>query len=361
MTTKKNNVLIFTGAGASCELNYPTTKDFMQKYEQNNIFKYIKEVYNTQILDAEVVFEILDRLLLVNDDTRLTSLQNQITSSHLSGSAFTHYKNGDKVITDAMKELRESMREDCYKSYAARPNNELCNDLYNPLFTTIESIIENPHFDIYTTNYDISFDEFFKERRFIDGFDSNNEWSPDLLGSADDKYHLYRLHGSVLYNKDDTGFSKTPVRQAGKINYSEQLLIYPGYKGNPANEVDIISFPHNALQRSIENAEILIFIGFAFRDEWINNAIKSSLKPDSNVIVINPDVTEQIKGIFQNYPNTKFIKDYFSPRSNSGLPSYLKALKQAIYQVFEVSKKGSRKYVKNFDEFQEEKSQNKVV
>ena len=63
-------------------------------------------------------------------------------------------------------------------------------------------------------------------------------------------------------------------------------ILYPGFKGEP-DEEPFIKF-HEHLRAVVSNAAAAIFIGFAFRDEYINT-ILSGLRSDIPRYVINKD------------------------------------------------------------------------
>lgn len=87
------------------------------------------------------------------------------------------------------------------------------------------------------------------------------------------------------------------------------LLLYPGFKGTPSNE-PYKSF-HDALLERLLTADIIYVIGFAFRDEFINNQFDIALKinPDLHVYCFNPvalaklPVESKMPFFVEKYPN----------------------------------------------------------
>jgi len=155
---------------------------------------------------------------------------------------------------------------------------------------------------IFTTNYDLCFEEAARRRRFVvvDGFsphhpptydplyfqldfvrrDKSSD-SPDYIESV---IHLYKLHGSIDWKAEGGDVVKD-----GKAE--KPLLIYPrSSKYEQAFEppyLDMMSAFQNIL-RQPDTA--LLVIGFGFRDDHLARPIMSALNanPTLKVIVCDP-------------------------------------------------------------------------
>lgn len=331
-------VLIFTGAGAPFALEnpkYPTTLKFMEPYENNDYINEIKRLTNKDPIDCEDVFELLDRLLIFNDDEKIDDLMKfAIRKQHQNNQKI--FDDMAMIIKETYSNLREEMRERCYESYAQKPNNEEIESLYNPLF----NLFKDFKYHVYTTNYDCSFDFFLGKKysnaegyhpNYIDGFNGSNQWQPQLFKKVEYTCKYYKLHGSVLFHKnEDSIYSKTPLPQIGDMAYNKQFVIYPGFKDNPKLQDTIISIPHENLEQDLINIETLIFIGFAFRDGGINSSIHSSLlrkKTDYNVIIINPIKPQNLESVFPDAGKIVYIQKNFEAISKSPDDNYLTELK----------------------------------
>lgn len=100
----------------------------------------------------------------------------------------------------------------------------------------------------------------------------------------DTKGLLTRLHGSVNWSKDAETIYVGDPKFKGK--HENHAIIYPGFKGRP-NEPLFLSF-HDHFRRVLRSSRVAIFIGFAFRDPYINEIISNSLTAQTVCIVINP-------------------------------------------------------------------------
>lgn len=74
------------------------------------------------------------------------------------------------------------------------------------------------------------------------------------------------------------------------------MLIYPGYKfkldkviGNP------FTIFHEHFKKALQNTKTLLFIGFAFRDEYINELIRNNIQAKATIYIINPSIIDETK------------------------------------------------------------------
>jgi hypothetical protein len=111
---------------------------------------------------------------------------------------------------------------------------------------------------------------------------------------------LYKLHGSLNWRrKHDLSVVRVnpEERTRGSKRYRENLLIYPAEKLN--NEVERIVDPqkepfgelHIRFRQMFKESKSAIFIGFNFRDEYINEIIKEE-REGKKIIIVSPHATE---------------------------------------------------------------------
>lgn len=161
---------------------------------------------------------------------------------------------------------------------------------------------------IFTTNYDLCFERAAKEGRFvvIDGF------SPTLPPTFDPVYftydivrrgsegdvsafipnvfHLYKLHGSIDWERNGGGIEK-------KHDTDKPLLIYP----RSSKYEQAFSQPYlemmAALQAALREPNTgLMIIGFGFNDYHIAEPILSAIRSNLGlkVVIINPSLVKSI-------------------------------------------------------------------
>jgi hypothetical protein len=71
-------------------------------------------------------------------------------------------------------------------------------------------------------------------------------------------------------------------------DHGKQGIIYPGFKG-VGSSIFFKPF-HDYLERCLAQADFVAFIGFAFRDEYINASISNNLNIGAKVWILNPAI-----------------------------------------------------------------------
>lgn len=280
--------LIFTGAGASKPLGYPTTEEFFRG-EGGSIYNQLTAYLKRNIVDVEEAFELLTPILTFKETPAGSFLQFLIQNDAMT----------------KIKEFIEAAKKKCFYHYGRQPKQDEVENLYIPLFEAIN--FNNKVVDFFTTNYDPVTDWILKiveekyRASYTDGFSEKlNEWKPDLYEN-DSHFRLFRLHGSMAYKKQGSIIRNTRDYDLGS-DIENHVLIYPGYKKDPSLEPEIVSIPHRELQNSLKTIRWAIFIGFAFRDANINNAIEDAIRinKEIKIIIVNPMEPKQLKRNISN-------------------------------------------------------------
>jgi len=153
-------------------------------------------------------------------------------------------------------------------------------------------VIPDHRVDIITTNYDRVIETALRKIRagmelvdagLVDDTDRAVEPERWLNAMSTDAGHgmLTKLHGSIDWRWDGDS-----ILQGGPREYSgkENVIIYPGYRGAPSGSpFDVF---HDYFGWALEKADIVIVIGFAFRDEHLNSIFAGHWCPDT--VVIDP-------------------------------------------------------------------------
>lgn len=128
---------------------------------------------------------------------------------------------------------------------------------------------------------------------------------------------LARLHGSILWrrNQRSSGVSYSTIRDyPDPHSGQEPCLIYPADKDEAVE-----SEPWKSLFKyfvdTLQQSDLLIVIGYSFRDEHINRLVLESLVSESQlkIVIVNPEsqgkLTESdpsAKRFFENLPEARF-------------------------------------------------------
>ena len=329
-------ILAFAGAGASAAVDpeqYPTTAGFYERVP-SHIRKspWYKEASSfLQSLDSQKPIDIEDVIgtLRIMQEYCINSLDigtfpgwvlapGQERFSRLSESSesreleYNPYAYLDEIL-DAMRrngnsllELQSDINALVYDMYAASPSNEGLKTWITLLRTLAGHELRA---EVFTTNYDVVLEkaiiagglrETLGIGRVTDGIRIMID--PAKWQIPSDKPYFYghglltKLHGSVDWQQDiDDRIAVGPPRFTGE--HGNHIVIYPGFKGEPQRE-PFVTF-HNYLRRSVESARAAIFIGYSFRDEYING-ILSFLRPDIPKFVINKE---------HSVPNLDFLQN----------------------------------------------------
>lgn len=306
MSQSTETVLVFAGAGASKAVGpsrYPTTVEFFEALPEEvtrqphfqHVDTFLRQTTGDQSLDIELVLWRLKELR----EFCLASLDLQqlagwmIHSGRFNGSGMPNANIGnfrDVASTTIIQldQLISQINKKVYDLYAQLPEPEALQKTWIPLLKACATLA--PRTEIVTTNYDMIIESALDIEPIAD-----NGWRGSVyrtldtslwsnLPSADTKGLLTKLHGSVNWSKQDqTIYVSDPTFKGQHENHA---IIYPGFKGRP-NEPLFLSF-HEHLRRVVRSSRVAIFIGFAFRDPYINEIIASSITARTVCIVINP-------------------------------------------------------------------------
>ncbi len=303
-------VVVFAGAGASKAVDpdlFPTTVEFFERLpaeiKQQRMFQfalaYLRRDDPERIIDIEQVLWTLEELikLLRSTQTGDGLVGYALQSSRLAklvnpGYNFGHLLHTYNDLEPELVSLISATNALVYDMYGESPslNKMMLNwlPLLKHLFKKATKL------NIFTTNYDVVIETVLESV----GADSLNSFL-GLTGarhktlnlkmweaaSGEGRGLLTKLHGSVDWKlRNDKVYVGDPLFTG---DHAKQGIIYPGFKGKEG-AVFLKPF-HDYLERSLSEAHLIVFIGFAFRDDYINESIRNNLSPDAQVIVINPD------------------------------------------------------------------------
>ena len=303
-------ILVFVGAGGSAAVDpeqYPTTVKFFNRLPDDitgsplfvKIHEFLKSKKGGQSIDIEEVLWNLDELrdyFQTSRDTKVISgwIMAEHRINQLIGDApdLSPLLNGMHDLAETqIQNLKDEINAQVYNFYATPPDSEKLLDWMRLLkgLAEADSIIE-----IFTTNYDLVLETAIKEAkievktgRAFDDIQTRLDTSlwESTRKSLDFYGRLTKLHGSVDWQLRNGEIIMSPVFTGDHQNH---LVLYPGYKGVPRQEP--FGKFHEHLQRVVGEANAAIFIGFAFRDKYINT-ILSDLPQGIPKFVVNRDAT----------------------------------------------------------------------
>ena len=292
-------ILVFVGAGGSAAVDreqYPTTVEFFEslpgEIKNSPIFlkacEFLKKKKGKEIIDIEDVLEILDEFQ--EDCRKVTSPATMVgwtisgTSGLIGGINLSPIAS---LVEQQIAPLNSDIKKQVYEFYAVRPDTE-------KLATWIKFLKGlrdiDPTLEIFTTNYDLVLEDATEQAEINVEYGlvhsrlsvtlDQDFWDPHrrLLLLKNPGGLLTKLHGSVNWQRHNGDVIAGSPYFTG--DHQNQCLLYPGYKGVPTEE-PFRAF-HNHLRKVVRGEygalSAAIFIGFAFRDDYINT-ILSDLPP----------------------------------------------------------------------------------
>lgn len=214
-------------------------------------------------------------------------------------------------------------------------------DAYSPLINLlIENIGDQKVLPLFTTNYDICFEEYADSTNFelVDGFSRSGRdliWREEAFDSfrpeIKKKYLiLFKLHGSVTWY-DDSGIIKyfsAPIHRADKEKI-KNVIIYPAKNKIALDNPFFTAYDY--FQRCLDRAQIGIFIGYSFRDYDTVTKIRSALKFNDNlkILILSPNASQIITGNFRDFQD-RVIPLAFRFGLKSDEESYLKEVSKCL-------------------------------
>lgn len=319
-------ILIFTGAGFGVPIGLPTTTEFrptIDKWCKGDFKNALQGYLGAKFYDIESILSTLE--FFVHNKSFLKHLLDRVISSQQFFHEFNTVRNQNMVQKQNALSLIFELKKSLF-DILGKYNKNQASALYRNMVIQIkEAYGSSSALSIFTTNYDLTFEHsqdeletIFADNGIKDigyGFSIKNQifyfdykkqysWSNSVI-------EYKKLHGSL-----DWVESNGKIIKAGGIiepsNPDKMLLLYPGYKGTP-NDEPYKSIHDDLLQRLL-TADVVYVIGFAFRDDYINNQFDTALKinKDIKVFCYNPCAIEELPsesklGFFANKYKDKFM------------------------------------------------------
>lgn len=151
---------------------------------------------------------------------------------------------------------------------------------------------------IFSLNYDTAIEQLCNvyKKTYTDGFEYS--WNPELFQNNKLDFHLYKLHGSIMWYKTDRGdYIKLPLPpQENKINLifgeeAHHLMLYPMQKWE--FDEPLLSMMQQ-FREYLEKAQTVIVVGYSFRDPYMVKIFQDAARKNRNLslILISPNARQ---------------------------------------------------------------------
>lgn len=301
------DIVLFLGAGASASFGYPTTQKFVEELKsvlagssEGILLDSLLEV--PHIKDIEHVLQMLEALRGFKKyplKEFVTKFTVNIGLPNLSTNLHDQMKIAEK--------LEDKILDDIYRQYEFNPGTiDSITGVYEPLMGMLSSLRGDNEIPIFTTNYDRIIEEFCSRTlgsAYVDGFEwkertKESVWNPKEFEKKPEKgdlVKLFKLHGSLDWRRRRDGVIVkvgSEERTKGTKRFKENVLVYPAGKIQP--EIDPFKTLHELFVKYTSDSDTFIFIGYSFRDDYLNGIINQHLEK-KKVIIVSPNATQNVR------------------------------------------------------------------
>ena len=299
---------LFLGAGASAFADQPTTKELLKRVQEqvgaqqegaghDYIMRVIKDgTYS----DIEKLYDGIEQAIRTAENPNCGPI---IAGIRDHDTALTHQE-----IIGELTALLSTIRNILLESFVIRSGHHgSIKQMYDKTRSAIE-IKGSTELQVFTTNYDLVMEEYASKAGYeiVNGFKPygymrsiwDDAWDPHKERSM----RLIKLHGSINWYSDADG----NIVETGSVTRQEEdndIMIEPtegtkNYGRRP--------FP-TLLQRfeeSMKKVDMLLVIGFSYRDAEITEIIKRRLDEGMMLISVSPSASKDIVEICGAEPQT---------------------------------------------------------
>jgi hypothetical protein len=345
--TLKKQVMIFVGAGASASFGYPTTEQFIDRLEKTILASVTKS--GARLAEGKLLSDILTLRHVKDVEHVLEILQSlQVFEKHPIKEFREKFKisiampsisnNLDDFLAVA-KGLEDEIKSYVYQQYQFAPETiDQVNSTYKPFLEQISLYTGHNEIPIFTTNYDRVVEKYCQKNGVIciDGFrdlkTEEYEWCPEEFRRSEKTpvIKLFKLHGSLNWRRRYDGMPVkigSEERVLESKQFKENILIYPAEKSKP--EIEPFKTLHEKFEEYYKNSDVCIFVGFAFRDEYLNNVIARGLE-NRKIIIVSLEARELRKLLVKKLK----VKSHriFGVEGSFGEPGTLNKIKEFLSQ-----------------------------
>ena len=302
---------LFLGAGASAFVGLPTTVELMNgvrtrvkntEKDAHNLDNITKTIINDDhYKDVEQLYDGIDRMLRLRDD--VSNIRPVFSAVEANGQL--------RSTIDALRRVRLVIRDVLLESF--RIKSDTHGQIVH-MYDTVRSVMGDGgtgEFLVFTTNYDTVLEKYcdMKDLDIVNGFSEGGRgvfvWSGKWSTDAADYMHLVKLHGSIFWHEDADG----KIVETGTVaqrDYKQDVMIAP-----TEGEKDYEREPFHALwehfRKKIGKVDVLLVIGFSYRDREIVSMIKDRLKDGMVLISVSRNAGTDIAHVSDGKIETVYI------------------------------------------------------
>ena len=331
-----NRLLIFTGAGFSRSVSnkLSTTREFCDAIEDLDVggmLSYIKDLVNSRygIEDHNLDIEILAKTIRQT----IKALDVIMPSERDSLDLFSHYSSANYFETKTRSDLRENL-EDILDKIHNMVFDKLRLDVpesseqknINNIRSFFKQLSVGHNFNVFSTNYDTLIRKIYTKpnRRY---YLKNDIVNVEELLNNGQPFSYVPLKGMIDWRVvQDSNIIQGLVQAS---NLREIVFMPFDFEATPDQH------PHDKFYKKFKEelkiSKTLLFIGFSFRDSYINECIKREINGKHNVVVVVKDnlsfkkkIKEEVFSVISS-KNFHYIKDGFNPNTQKIILDIIKS------------------------------------
>ena len=305
---------LFLGAGASVFAGQPTTGELMERVrkrvrEREDMKRsedrqnYIMRVINNDVYsDIEKLYDGIEQIIGIDKNPNCKPIIGESDTDH------------GKII-DEMTGLRSTIREVLLDSFSIDPRLQ---GKIKQLYRSVWEMMKNrgtDKFQVFTTNYDTVMEEYCTAANLelVNGFMPyrylSRYWFSVWTAETANPVYLTKLHGSINWHRDNDD----EIVEIGGVeprSADRDILIVPT---EGAKRYDWGPFPDlmDRFRKEIENVDVLLVIGFSYRDDEIVRIIRNRLENGMALISVSPDAAVDIRRVHDAKYRTERVGDQY--------------------------------------------------
>lgn len=299
--------------GSKIPLMYPLTKRVEGIIKEGSGAKKILESLKSDLTDDCHVEHYLSHL----GDLLAIAERSKDKAAYIDANSYT-CEQLRKLYLEIIKAIGGIVRYGYVGANAERGIEEEIGKAANPIveiaphYKFIEALLisqsnleRRSKTTFFTTNYDTLLEDALALHKKVvcDGFsggavgfwNAEKEFSNTAIDS--NTYHLYKLHGSIDWHRDDN-FGLVRARYGTKyLSNPANIMIYPQATKYVETQKDPFASLFLGLRKTLMNGQqnTLITCGYSFGDDHINAEIESALRSESNQTTVIAFIQEAPK------------------------------------------------------------------
>lgn len=305
---------LFLGAGASVFAGHPTTKQLLDR---------VWARIDRMDASGNGLSDLAKRMVGDRRYADVEDLYDGIRQMHnICGCGVSRARPPFSVqpgtvpwrVLDEMTCLMSAIRDEMLESFSLDKNH---HRLVRPMYDMVRSVMRGTGPDellVFTTNYDLVMENYalIAGLKLVNGFEKyrymTNRWRgswPDVGNRI--PLNLIKLHGSINWYRDVHG-NVLDVEGIPDRDADHDIMIAPT-EGAKSYFVEPFFTLLHRFGEELAGVDVLLVIGFSYRDRNVVNAIRARLRTGMVLISVSPTASHDIRRVSGAKPKAVDVGD----------------------------------------------------